>query len=140
MSSISIISQIPALTSTSVTSFVNGLVTAAAKGVKVYISASLYNQLKDTFNELGITLREVKGEITDDTFIIVKSAGIRIRIEVYEGGSRVNSLTTTVKAFEKALKEYIEQKKGKKSEPSFYEVILPDDMKIILEGGEDEDQ
>lgn len=139
--SMSIISQIPALSATTVSDFVSGLIVAAARGVKVFISASVYNKLRPMFEELGIRVREVKGNIPADTYILIKSAGgIRIRIEVYEGGKRVNSISTTIRALEKALSEYIEKKKGGDSGegPSFYELILPSELAIEGEEGDNE--
>ena len=137
--SVSLISQIPALTSTTISDFVGGLIVAATRGVKVFITASVYSKLKDLFSELGISVKEVKGSIPADTYVLIKSSGIKVKIEVYEAGKRVNSISTTMKALEKVLREYIEKKKGGDSEgPSFYELILPKELSIEEKGGTEE--
>lgn len=137
--SVSLISQIPALSSNSLQDFVGGLITAATRGVRVFISSAVYSKLKTLFNELGIQVREVQGSIPADTYILVKSAGIKVKMEVYEGGRRVNSITTNMRALEKALKEYIEKKKGGNSEsPAFFELILPKELSLEGEEGDEE--
>lgn len=137
--SASLVSQIPALSSNSLSDFVGGLIVAATRGIKVFISSAVYMKLKDMFEELGIQVREVQGNIPADTYILIKSAGIKVRMDVYEGGKRVNSITTTIKALERALKEYVDKKKGGDGEgPSFYELILPKELSLEGEGEEEE--
>lgn len=135
----SIVQQIPALTSSSLTDFVSGLIMAANKGIRVFISASLLDKLRPLFDKLGIQVREA-ATIPTDTYILIRHAGgIKIKIEVYENGKRVNSISTSIKAFEKALQSIIEKQKGKEEQPSFYELILPEEFNIAgVEAGEED--
>ena len=131
--SVSIVQQVPTLTSTSLAEFVSGLITAASKGIRIFISASLLEKLKPLFDKLGIEVREVN-QIPVDTYILIKHVGgIRIRIEVYENGNLINSVQTTIKAFEKALLSIIERQKGDSSQPGFYELILPKEFEVSSE-------
>ncbi len=137
--SMSIVQQIPALTSSSLAEFVSGLVMAANKGIRIFITASLLDKLKPLFEKLGIQVKEAN-QIPTETYILIRHAGgIKIKIEVYENGKRVNSISTTVRAFEKALLSIIEKQKGKDEQPSFYELILPEEFKIAEAGVETEE-
>lgn len=137
--SASIVQQIPTLTSTSLAEFVSGIIMAASKGIRIFISASLLEKLKPLFDRLGIEVREVS-QIPTDTYILIKHVGgIRIKIDVYENGSLVNSVSTTIKAFEKALISIIEKQRGDSSQPGFYELIFPKEFEVPSEEEEGED-
>jgi len=137
MSAVSIVQQIPALTSSSLTDFVSGLIMAASKGMRIFITASLLDKLKPLFDKLGIQVREAE-TIPTDTYILIRHAGgIKIKIEVYENGNRVNSISTTVNAFKKALLSIIEKREGKDEQPSFYELIMPEEFAGFEEGDSD---
>jgi len=110
------------------------IVDAAAKGIKVYITATAYAKLKPLFDKLGIPVREV-GKITDPTYVLIKVSGDKVKIIVYENGTKLITRTTTLAAFEKALTEIIEKSKGKPVDASssgkYYEVALSEVLKAL---------
>lgn len=146
MSSELVISNISDLMTQDLSSLVRGILIASARGIKVYMTKDVYKALSDTLNELGITAREVNEEIKEQNYILIKDAGgIKIKIEIYENGKIVNSVTTTSQKLEKALREYLAISKGASSkgdQPQLYELILPEDLskglKIIGEDDKDE--
>jgi len=124
------LAQIPGLASTSPHEFVEGLIAAAMKGVKIYLTSAAYSRLKAYFDEVGIRVKEADVR-EDDNFIIIKLDKFRITVELHEGGT-VETRTFSLSAFVKALKDYTEKRRGTKGASKVYELIVPEELREIL--------
>lgn len=142
MSSELTISNISDLMTQDLSSLIKGMMIASSRGIKIYMTKSVYKLLSETLKELGITAREVNEEIKEQNYILIKDVGgVKIKIDIYENGKIVNSITTSSQRLEKTLRDYLAVSKGASndnSQPAIYEIILPKDLKIGDEDDEDE--
>lgn len=124
--SVTLLASVPALTSRE--TVVVGIIQAAARGFPVYITASLYRELKDVFEELGIKVQEHPGDIPDKSYILLSKASNMVVIEIHDGGD-VKKFTMPIKHLVSSLREILAKKKGGKAEaPSLYRVLVPEDL------------
>ena len=97
---------------------------AAARGVKVYMTAGVYAKLKPLFDELGISAREVEGEITDSDYVLIRQVrGDVVAVEIYEGGRLSASATTKLGRLEELLRRLLAPARPAAARPSTYYVI-----------------
>lgn len=100
--------------------FIAGVFQALARGGRVFIIAkpSLVEKLKPLLDELGIQLVELgdDAKLPDDCVVIRQEGGIRLKIEVYERGAIVKSVTTTLSVLESVLAEVKSKLKGAPSQ------------------------
>ena len=108
-------------------STITTILSAAANGMPVYITASLLNKIRPYLDALGIRYVKVNGPITAENYIFMKLAGVTVKIEVYEHGKPVKSFNIHMNTLEKALREMTnKQEKGRGAE--IYQLIIDSDI------------
>ena len=96
---------------------------AAARGVKVYMTAGVYARLKELLDELGIAAREVEGEIADSDYVLIRAKGPVVVVEIYEGGRLSASATTTPGRLVELLRRFLAPSRPSRPPASTYYVI-----------------
>lgn len=129
--------QLPqAVMSTNVETLVEGLVLSALRGVRIFVTSGIKEQFQEMFKELGIEFREYSGTLPDTCIVIRDSVSpqqhVRILVEVYENGKKVNFVSTTLKKFAKVLEYYIRKRRGDVQQ-LYFEMIIPKDFSKLLE-------
>jgi len=133
--SLSIMQIAPSIVQTqSIHELLTAIIFAAAKGVKIYVTAEAYARLKPLFDKLGIPVKEV-GKITDSSYVLIKISSDKVKIIVYDNNAKILVRTTSLSNFEKTLTEIIEKAKGKPTDASssgkYYELALSEVLKAL---------
>jgi len=132
--SLSITQVVPTIAQAqSITELLTAIIFAAAKGIKVYITATAYARLKPLFDKLGIPVREV-GKIADPSYVLIKVSSDKVKIIVYDNNTKIVVRTTSLSTFEKTLTEIIEKAKGRPTDVSsgkYYELVLSEVLKAL---------
>mgnify|MGYP001772900018 CR=1 FL=1 len=127
---LAVTAEIPGLTSNDLVAVLRGVLLAASRGVKVYMEADVYERLKPLLDELGIKVREVEGEITDSTYILIGGGpGFVVNIEVYEGGRLVHTVSTNIERLRRALRELLARRAGDVEVPTHYVIEVTEEVK-----------
>lgn len=126
------LSQIPGITSNEPTAIVSAIVTAAAKGIRILLTAGAYERLKGVFEKLGVEIKELSGPIPYDSYILIQAKGTVVQIDVYDNSKLINSVRMHISKFEAALNEIIEKQKGDKEDVKVFEVVFSERLRDVI--------
>ena len=132
-----ILQTVPTLQAPSVNTFVESLIIAAMKGVRIYLTKPTVEKFKPLFDQLGLSVREVQEINTEGEYILLKLVGVKIDVEIHDVSKTVTRSFNT-RSFMNALKSYIEKRKGKVSVSPLYELNIPEELIEKLKKGEKE--
>ena len=101
------------------------LVALAKSGVNIFITGTLYDKLRDVFEELGVKVEPVEHPEGDE-YVLMKPAGVQVLIEYYRNGERIAMRRVQLSRLVEALRSLRERPKPEK--PRYLRVVIPDDL------------
>jgi len=127
------LASIPGLMSSNPEAVLNGIIEAALKGIKVYLTSYTVDKLKTYFDKLGIEVKEARNP-ESDSYILLALEGAKLRVEIHENGKITSSKNFKLEVFISALENYIEKRKGSSEGTRLYEFKISKELLERLKG------